>query len=348
MSLSIDSKYVRLISSRLRNFKQKNDYLWNFSCPICGDSQKNKTKARGYVFQKGTDLFYRCHNCGVSTNVGNLIKQVDGALHKEYVLERYTSGKSNNAYTANTILNISPPRFDKVAKQKFFEHGEWVSNLPSGHFCLEYVIKRKIPEKFFDKLLFTSHYKQFCDVLIPNHGKQILDDARLVIPFYDEYNELIAISGRALETSDKTLRYVTIRTNESESKLVYGMDRIDLEKPVKIVEGPIDSLFLNNCLASGDANLALTAKEVIKKGILKENIILCPDREPRNKQIVKMMQDAIKLDYDIVLWPDNLEGKDINEMIMNGLSHDEIERIISSNTFKSIEAQLKFNFWKKV
>jgi transcription elongation factor Elf1 len=343
MSLSIDSKYVRLLSSRLRNFKQKKDYLWNFSCPICGDSQRNKTKARGYVFQKGTDLFYRCHNCGVSTNVGNLIKQVDGALHKEYVLERYSSGKSNNARSANTVLNITPPRFDKVAKQKFFEHGEWVNALQSGHFCLDYVTKRKIPEKYFDKLLFTSHYKQFCDSLIPNHGKAILDDARLVIPFYDEYNDLIAISGRALETSDKTLRYVTIRTNESEEKLLYGLDRLDKSKPVKIVEGPIDSLFLSNCVASGDANLTIAAKNVDS-----DKKILIFDNEPRNKEIVKMMQDAIKLGHDVVIWPDKIAGKDINEMVLSGLSPDEIESIISSNTFRNLEAQTKFVFWKKV
>jgi transcription elongation factor Elf1 len=348
MTIHIDTKYVRLISHRVRNFKQKSDNLFNLSCPFCGDSQKNLSKARGYVFAKGNNLFFRCHNCGVSTNVGNLIKHIDSNLHKEYTLETYKSGQTNNSRSANTVLNISPPKFDKVRRKKSFDHAEWLSNLPSGHFCLEYATNRKIPLSFYDKLLFTPHYKQFCDALIPNHGKQLLDDARLVIPFYDEYNDLIAVSGRALETSDKTLRYVTIRTNESESKLVYGMDRIDLEKPVKIVEGPIDSLFLSNCLASGDANLALTAKEVIKKGILKENIILCPDREPRNKEIVKMMQDAIKLDYVIVIWPNNIEGKDINEMIMNGLSPDEIERIISSNTFKSIEAQLKFNFWKKV
>jgi transcription elongation factor Elf1 len=343
MSLITDSKYVRLISSRLRNFKQKNTNLWNFSCPFCGDSTKNKTKARGYVFPKGNDLFYRCHNCGVSTNAGNLIKQVDSSLHKEYVLERYASGETNNARSANTILNITPPRFDKIAKQKIFEHGEWLSNLPSGHFCLDYVIKRKIPEKYFDKLLFTSHYKQFCDALIPNHGKQILDDARLVIPFYDEYNDLIAVSGRALETSDKTLRYVTIRTNESEEKLLYGLDRLDKSKPVKIVEGPIDSLFLSNCVASGDANLTIAAKNVDS-----DKKILIFDQEPRNKEIVKMMQDAIKLEHNVVIWPDTIQGKDINEMVMNGLSPDEIESIISSNTFKSIEAQLKFNFWKKV
>jgi len=343
MTIAIDTKYLRLISSKLRNFKQKNTNLFNMSCPYCGDSQKNKSKARGYFFAKGNDLIYKCHNCGIGANLGNFLKQVDDSLHKEYVLERYKTGETNNTNFANTILNITPPRFDKVSKQKIFEHGEWCNRLPSGHFCLEYIRKRQIPETFYDKLVFTQHYKQFCDALISNHGKQILDDARLVIPFYNEYNDLIAISGRALETGDKTLRYVTIRTNESDTKLVYGMDRVNLNEPVKIVEGPIDSLFLSNCLASGDANLALTAKNISAK-----EKILVFDNEPRNKEICKMMQDAIKLGHDVVIWPDSMQGKDINEMIMNGISAGEIETIISSNTFRNLKAQTRFTFWKKL
>jgi len=345
--LSVDSKYIRLVAFRLRNFKQKKDYLWNFSCPVCGDSKKNLLKARGYVFQKGTDLFYTCHNCGIGLSLGNFLKHIDPTIYKEYVLERYTSGKSNNGSVANTVLNISPPKFDKVEKQKTFEHSEWCDKLQSGHYCLEYLKHRRIPESYYKSLLFTKTYKQFVDALIPNHGKQLIDDARLVIPFYDEYNDLIAVSGRALESGDKTLRYITLRTNESENKLLFGMDRVDLSQPVKIVEGPIDSLFLKNCVASGDANLSLAAKELIKKGVLKENIILCPDREPRNKEIVKMMQDAIKSSHNVVIWPSTMQGKDINEMILNGHSADEIEKIISSNSFKSIEAQIKFNMWKK-
>ncbi len=152
MMLSVDSKYIRLLSFRLRNFKQKNDYLWNFSCPICGDSKKNKLKARGYVFKKGNDLFYTCHNCGVGLSLGNLIKHVDDNTHKEYTLERYTSGKSNNSKIANTTFNITPPKFDKVEKQKVFEQGEWIDRLPVGHFCLDYIKSRKIPEKHY-KLL---------------------------------------------------------------------------------------------------------------------------------------------------------------------------------------------------
>jgi len=343
MSLHIDSKYVRLLSHRLRNFKQKDNNLFNFSCPYCGDSQKNKTKARGYIFAKGNDLIYKCHNCGVGANIANFLKQIDGALYKEYVLERYKSGEANNGRTANATLNISPPRFDKVKKQAVFEHGEWLNALPSGHFCVEYLKHRKIDKSHYERLLFTQNYRQFCDTLIPNHGKTILDDARLVIPFYDEYNELIAVSGRALETGDKTLRYVTIRTKESNDKLIYGLDRLDKSKPVKIVEGPIDSLFLSNCIASGDANLSLVSKNLS----VREKILIF-DNEPRNKEIVRMMQDAIKSDEKVVIWPNTVQGKDINEMVMNGLSPDEIETIISSNTMSGLQAQTRFVFWKKV
>ena len=176
----------------------------------------------------------------------------------------------------------------------------------------------------------------------PNHGKQIINDARLVIPFYDENDELIAVSGRALETGDKLLRYVTIRTNESQNKLIYGLDRIKSSEKILLVEGPIDSLFLNNCLASGDANLALTAKDI------SGDVTLIFDNEPRNKEIVKMIQSAINLNHNVVIWPNTVTGKDINEMILNGNSPGEIEKIISRNTFNGIEAQLKFNMWKKI
>jgi len=343
MSLPIDTKYIRLVSSRLRNFKQKNSYLFNFSCPYCGDSQKNKSKARGYIFPKGNDLIYKCHNCGVGANVGNFLKHIDSSLYREYTLEKYKTGETNNSYSANTILNIQPPKFGRVEKAKIFEHAEWCSKLPSGHYCLEYLSKRQIPKQFYNKLLFTQHYKQFVDALVLNHGKQIVDDARLIIPFYNEYDDLIAVSGRALETSDKTLRYVTIRTNDSENKLIYGMDRINLNQSVKILEGPIDSMFLTNCVASGDANLTIVANEISS-----DEKLLIFDNEPRNKEIVKMMQDAIKLDHNVVIWPNNIKGKDINEMIIAGKTVDEIEKIISSNSFRSIEAQLRFNMWKKI
>ena len=343
MTLSVEIKYIGLISHRLRNFKRKNDYVWNFSCPLCGDSKKNPLKARGYVYKKGNNLFYSCKNCGAGTSIGKLIESMDGSLYKEYILERYKNGESGHTNVAKPTFIIPSPRFDKLDKEKVFEHAEWCDKLPDEHFCKVYLTKRQIPNNIYDKLLFTQHYKKFIDALVPNHGKKLVDDARLIIPFYDEYNNLIAVSGRALETSDKTLRYITIRTNDSEEKLVYGMDRLSIHETVKIVEGPIDSLFLKNCVASGDANLLSVANKISAV-----NKVLIYDNESRNKDIVKMMQDAIISDQLIVVWPDTIGAKDINEMVMSGISQDEIESIISSNTFKGLQAQVKFNMWKKI
>jgi hypothetical protein len=191
MAIYIDAKYVRMVSSRLRNFKQKNTNLWNFSCPYCGDSQTNKLKARGYVYAKGNDLFYRCHNCGVGTNAANFIKHVDPSLHGEYVLEKYKSGTANTHHRKSSDsprIITTPPKFGHIKKRSIFEHGTWLSDLPSGHFCLNYAQNRLIPEEHYDKLLFTSNYKAFCDELIPNHDKKLIEDARLVIPFFNYQN----------------------------------------------------------------------------------------------------------------------------------------------------------------
>ena len=93
MDSYIDVKFVNLISPQLQQFKKKSDFLWNFRCPYCGDSQKSSTKARGFVYQKKNDLFYKCHNCGIGQSLGNLIKFLDPNMHKEYVLEKYKSGR---------------------------------------------------------------------------------------------------------------------------------------------------------------------------------------------------------------------------------------------------------------
>jgi hypothetical protein len=342
MSLPVDLKYLLILSPRFEKFQRKSDFLFNVRCPICGDSQKNKTKMRGYVFRKKNDLVYKCHNCGASMGVGNLIKHLDNNLHREYIMERYKSGEIVSKVNEVKTFDIPAPRFGKLETPTYI-NAERCDMLPDGHFCRTYLEKRQVPKQLFNKLYFTANYEKFCDEVYPNHGKDITPDARLVIPFYDEWNSLAGVSGRALTIADTKLRYVTIKTNDSPNKLIYGLDRVNFTEPVKVVEGPLDSLFLNNCLASGDSSLHVTAKYFTAK----EKILIF-DNEPRNKEIVKLMQDAIKLGHNVVIWPDMMPGKDINEMVMNGISPGEIEEIISKNTVNGLEAQAKFIFWKKV
>lgn len=148
----------------------------------------------------------------------------------------------------------------------------------------------------------------------------------------------MGVQGRALDQSK--IRYITIK--KEEAKKIYGLNRIDLTKQIYVVEGPIDSLFLNNAVATMDANLTSVSD------ILPSNIVLVFDNEKRNKEIVKNMERAIKRNFQVCIWPDSIEQKDINDMIKSGFTTQNIHDIIRQNTFVDLKAQLQFNLWRKV
>jgi hypothetical protein len=344
MSLHLDLKYINLVSPRFESFVKKKDFLFSCRCPICGDSKKNKNKMRGYIYRKDNGLFYKCHNCGAGLSAGNLIRFLDESLYKKYALERYSQGENGSSNFREPTFNFAPVKFDKIEKRSF-ESAQTINELPNEHYCKQYVLNRKIPESYHKDLFFTSKFKTFVHELNPNLDEKkknkLYDDARLVIPIYNEYNEIIGLVARALEASNK-LRYIKLTFLENQ-KYFFGQNKVDLSKPILVVEGPIDSMFLYNCLASGDSALTKVADNIDSK-----NVTLVYDNEPRNLEIVKLMEKAIDKGYSIVIWPDYIVGKDINEMLLNGFNIDLLHNIIHENTCSGLKAKLKFTAWRKV
>jgi len=336
MSVFIDRTFLLRLSPKLQRFTKKKDDLYNFRCPLCGDSQKNKLKSRGYVYRKKNDYFFMCHNCGVSTTFYNFLKQVDPNLLKEYALERYKNGETGNN-------NYEKPKFEeaKTSKPVFKKSLDLpsIDSLPEAHFAKVYVQSRRIPEAFFSQLYYADDFAAFIQSL--GIEKELSkEDKRLVIPFYDKEKNLVAIQGRSL--GESKLRYITIKTHEDNHK-VFGMDRVDEEKMIYVVEGPIDSMFIENAVATADSNL-----ESITSIYDKSKVTLIFDNEPRNKEIIKKIDDAIEKHYNVVIWPEMVDSKDINDMVMDGFSPDEIQDIISKNTFVNLRAKAEFVNWKKV
>ena len=337
MSVFIDRSFLLQLSPKLQRFSKKKDDLYNFRCPLCGDSQKNKTKCRGYIFRKKNDYFYMCHNCGASTTFYNFLKQVDPNLLQEYQLERYKNGETGNN-------NYPKPEFQEIKQEtpKFKKALELpsIDSLPEAHFAKNYVQQRRIPETFSSQLYYAEDFREFVATLgIEKEGLHE-DDKRLVIPFYDREKNLIAIQGRAL--GESKLRYITLKLHD-DNKKVFGLDRIDEDKLIYVVEGPIDSMFLENAVATADSNL-----ESITDVLDKSKVALVFDNEPRNKEIVAKMEKAIDNHFNVVIWPPMIEKKDINDMILDGFSPDEIQDIIDNNTFVNLRAKMEFVNWKKV
>jgi len=337
MSVFIDRTFLLQVSPKLQRFSKKKDDLYNFRCPLCGDSQKNKLKSRGYIFRKKNDYFYMCHNCGVSTTFYNFLKQVDPKLLQEYQLERYKNGETGNN-------NYPKPEFEEFKSEKptFKKTLELptIDSLPEAHYAKNYVQQRRIPENFYSQLYYAEDFATFIQNLGIDKEGLYKNDKRLVIPFYDKEKNLVAVQGRSL--GESKLRYITLKLDDDNNKF-YGLDRIDQDKMICVVEGPIDSMFLDNAVATADANL-----ESITKIFDKSKVVLVFDNEPRNKQIVEKINLAIENHFNVVIWPEFIDYKDINEMVLGGFSPDEIQDIIDKHTVVNLRAKMEFVNWKKV
>ena len=338
MSTYVDIKYLNLMSHRLQRFSKKGDYLWNFRCPFCGDSKKSKSKARGYVYRTKNDLFYKCHNCSKGTNLANLILGVDESLYKEYLVERYKEGSTANGRGGNVknpVFNIPKPVFiqkDILSKHKSFRE------LGQDHPAVKSMGKRLLPQSRYCDIYLVHKFFTWTNELIPNKFKDLTNDhPRMVIPFRDANGKVFAYQGRAF--GEEQPKYITIVLDQNNQK-IFGLDRVDDSRNIIIVEGPIDSLFLPNCIAVAQGDLRLPQ--------YKTKSTLVFDNEPRNREIVKNIEKAIEEDYSVVIWPSEIEEKDINDMIISGLTNVEITDIIHRNTFSGLQAKTQLSHWKKI
>ena len=321
----VDSKYIGLVSSRLQKFKRVKADLYNFRCPICGDSQKHKNKARGYFYQVKTNTNYKCHNCGASLSFNNFLKQIDSTLHKQYVMEKFKEG-----HAGGRNFVVEEPKFD--FKKPVFRKKLDLPRASEVPIAKEYLERRKLdPSKFF----FTNKFKEWTNTHKKTFDNITRDESRIVIPLYDVKNNLIGFQGRSLVPN--SVKYITVMINEEAPK-IYGLDKVKTEKPIYIIEGPFDSTIEENSVAMCGSDL-----DVRTFGWC--DYIWVFDNEPRNREIVERINKTIGRGDQVVIWPSNIKEKDVNDMTLSG--HD-VKSVLESNTYSGLKAKIKFNNWKKI
>ena len=290
----VDSKYIGLVSPRLQKFKKVKNNLFNFRCPICGDSKKNKSKTRGYFYTIKADVNFRCHNCGASMTFSNFLKEIDTVLHKQYVFERFKDGKSGRGTVVEEPkFNFQPPEF----KQKI--------DLPkadSNERAKEYLERRKLnPSDFY----YTSKFKAWTNSHKKTFDDFNYDEPRIIIPLFYK-KSWIGFQGRSL--GPNSVKYITVIFNENSPK-IYGLDNIRTDAPVFVTEGPFDSTFIRNSIAMCGAD-----GDVGKWGV--STPVWVYDNEPRSKEITSRISNNITNGESVVIWPNQIKEKDINDMVL--------------------------------
>lgn len=344
MSLFLDKQFLNQISYRFEKFTKRGEHTFNCRCPLCGDSAKDKNKARGYFYKAKHGLRYKCFNCASNLSFGDMLKHLDGDTFKQYMFERYKEdGKTVSAPTTEqkkqTAINRPKVTEELDVKFSFFIP---LKHLLKSHIAWEYILSRKIPEKHWNKFYFIEKSKFLNAVDDRYEGKFKTDEPRICLPYHNKDGRIVGITARALTPTANKYKYLIVRLDENEP-LIYGIDRLKQTEQFYVVEGPIDSLFLNNAIAASTLDLTRVT-DLVKI----ENASFIFDNQPRNKDVCRIMEKSIAAGLNVFIWPDYINSKDINEAIITEeIEADLIEEIIDLHSFEGLEAKNEFIQWRK-
>ena len=326
----LDTKYINLASASLQKYKKVKTGLYTFRCPYCGDSKKNKNKTRGYLFQVKGDHVFKCHNCGITRSFSNFLKDHAPHVYDEYVMERYKEGTiGKNVPKPDLTQFVHTPKFEKRTVDL-----EPLSRLNNFHVAKKYILDRGIPENKLDRLYYCPNFKEWSNTQKQTFSDTTNDEARIIIPLNDTDGNLIGFQGRSLSPNAK-MRYITVMLDENAPKL-YGLDHINKNETIYIVEGPLDSFFLEN-------SVAMCGSDVDIRTLGWSDYIWVYDNEPRSRQITDKISKSIDAGDSVVIWPSTIKEKDLNDMVVSGVN---VKNVIQSNVYQGLKAKLQLSNWK--
>ena len=325
----LDTKYLNLASASLQKYKRLKPGVWTFRCPYCGDSKKHKNKTRGYIFAVKGDHVFKCHNCGLTRSFSNFLKDNAPHVYDEYVMERYKEGVyGKNIENPDLSQFISKPKFKKREVDL-----EPLSSLNNSHIAKAYVLGRGIPEDKLNRLYYCPEFKKWTNKHKQTFSNTTNDEARIIIPINDRDGNLLGFQGRSLQANPK-MRYITVMLEDAPK--LFGLDTLNENDTIYIVEGPFDSFFLENAVAmcGSDVDIRLFGWS---------DYIWVYDNEPRSRQITDKISQSIDHGDKVVIWPKGLEYKDLNDMSNAGIN---VKDVVQSNMYQGLKAKLQLSNWK--
>ncbi len=342
--LVIEHNYLMQMGMYLDKFKYTpTTKVANFRCPICGDSQKSQNKCRGFIFidSKKTDRYkYKCHNCGANMTFLYFLKEHYPNLYQMVQLELLKDSSSYNKQfiQTQTVTPTIKRIVDKTALPT-------VLNLDDNHPAKIYCESRLIPHYKLGRILYTDNLKEYVNKLYPGKYEKLPPDERIVFPLKDKTGNLIGIQARVIDKNNNNHRFVTLKFIDELPKL-YGLHSVNNNLPIIVTEGIIDSLFLSNSIALVGGDVLSNLDFILETP--KSNIFIALDNEPRSKDTVNRMKQAIDYGYNVYFWNIDSKYKDINKMVENKIDIQKIQKDILDNSLSGMKALMKYNTWKKI
>lgn len=261
-------------------------------------------KAKSFCFPIEEIAMFLCHSC-----------------------QRYMPYEHAKKFGSTTKISVEKSQ-PIVNYSSLLTKAKPINTLPSDHFARVFLQNRKLP---LEDLYFVENFNNF--LKNTKYEDKVDSGPKIIIPLRSKHG-LYGVQARKL-TNQEGPKYITIKFVDCET--IFGRDKIDITKPVYVVEGPFDSMFLDNAIAVVGAG--------VKKIDFESDFVYCLDNEPRNKSIISIMSKLLKDNKKVVIWPETIRSKDINDMHLQGI---DVKSIVKNNIHKGPKGLIKLSSWKKI
>lgn len=328
-----DTQYV--IRLPLKNLKKIGNG-WRCSCPFCGEGS-SPWKTRCNIIMPTVNhnhVTVYCFNCGMDTNVKNLVRKTAPYLLSEYEeTERaYFLSNLQNGTTRQKIQDKTPKIniniFSKTQTNKHdFLQYQFILNEKYFKPAIDFEVARTFCKKrnilkYIDEFKYCTHTNIACGGMV-------------IFPFKTAFGDLIyGFQGRhPLEK-----RFNTFSNNEGFK--VHGLFEIDHKKPIVVCESIIDRYAIHNSIAMVGADLS---PFVMNNVLNKCSLIFACDNDTTG---LKKAEKYCELGYRVLVWPDSITTKDFNDLSCVGWTNEQITNMIYENSFSGLQLQTRLTFKK--
>lgn len=329
----LDEKYACMLPLQGFEIKRNGNQYANFRCFVCGDSYHKQTLKRGWFYEDAGGLTYHCYNCGYHNSIRYFMREFFQQEYEEYSRELFIEQRGRPTVpkkSTTDTFDVSLINLKGLLK---------ISDLPSSNEYTKYCTNRLIPEKVMSEIYVSDNFYSWCKELQPDSfSYDYKSDKRIIFPLIDKRGMIFGATGRSITGS--SVKYLTIKFSQNVNK-IYGLNRLNLHKQVYVCEGAIDSLYIENCIAvlNGLGGLSDMCDDL---GLYeRDRVTVITDNEPRNKHTNDFISKNLMAGFGVIVWPESVNGKDINEMLINGYKIEDIFDLISHNTFHGMKGLLK-------
>lgn len=338
MSSWVDNEFAYRAFAHLPKFTQVNNsssFKLRFRCPVCGDSQTDVNKSRGWYYGDSNGGNIHCYNCNYHAPIGVYLKEFEADLYREYILEL----RKDKDRSKPTVVEKPPEPERKIIKA--LPACIRLDQLKEDHPIIKYVQARCIPKEAWKRMWFTREWPKLVNHISPGTYKKEMPEPRLVIPIYNKDGKAEAFQGRALK-KDAPQKYITIKAYPEATK-IYGVERVK-DGDVWVMEGPIDSMFIPNAIAITGGQLDL---DVVP---FKDRRVWVLDSESRHPDTIKRLKKLVDAGERVMFW-DNVpwKSKDVNDMVRkDGATPEEILAYMQNNISQGLMAKMRLSKYSKI